>query len=80
MGLVGEADIAFAGEVLKKVSAKMDTVVKNNRGKIPYTTDENGRFDDHSDEKEICWWTNGFWGGELWQLYKLTGNELYKED
>ena len=64
---------------LKKISDKMEKVTQRNLNKIPYTTDENGRFDDKS-VSDICWWTNGFWGGEMWQLYKLTGNEMYKEE
>ncbi len=64
---------------LKKISGKMEEVTKRNLDKIPYTTDKYGRFDDKSG-KDICWWTNGFWGGEMWQLYKLTGNEMYKKE
>ncbi|RKM57996.1 glycosyl hydrolase family 88 [Butyrivibrio sp. X503] len=64
---------------LKKISVKMEEVTKRNLDKIPYTTDKYGRFDDKSG-KDICWWTNGFWGGIMWQLYKLTGNEMYKKE
>lgn len=66
-------------DTLRKIGDKMEVVTKRNLGAIPYTTDENGRFDDKS-KTDICWWTNGFWGGEMWQLYKLTGNEMYKEE
>ncbi|WP_235775356.1 glycoside hydrolase family 88 protein [Paenibacillus sinensis] len=38
----------------------------------------NGVFDDMS-EKDICWWTNGFWGGMMWQIYNATGDSLYKQ-
>lgn len=65
---------------LNKAVAKMSKVVDRNLGKIPYTTDENGRFDDKSSAKDICWWTNGFWGGELWQLYRLSGDEKFKKE
>ncbi len=65
---------------LKKFEEKMVPVTERNRDKIPYTTDESGRFDDKSSDKDICWWTNGFWGGEMWLLYKLTGNEMFKEE
>ena len=64
---------------LKKISGKMEEVTKRNLDKIPYTTDKYGRFDDKSG-KDICWWTNGFWGGEMWLLYKLTENEMYKKE
>lgn len=60
-----------------KIKKKMHFVVERNRDNIPYTT-INGRYDDRSGEG-ICWWTNGFWGGMLWQLYNATKDELYKE-
>jgi unsaturated chondroitin disaccharide hydrolase len=28
----------------------------------------------------IDWWTNGFWGGILWQMYRLTGEETYRQE
>lgn len=55
----------------------MNTVAERNRHVIPYTT-VNGRYDDWT-EKNICWWTNGFYGGMLWQLYHATGEPLYRE-
>ena len=53
----------WANEVASKIKTKMKTVVIRTGEKIPYTT-ENGRFDDWT-QKNICWWTNGFWGGIL---------------
>ncbi|MCR5691699.1 MAG: glycoside hydrolase family 88 protein, partial [Eubacterium sp.] len=46
--------------------------------RIPYLT-ENGHYEDMT-EKNILWWTNGFWGGILWQMYHLTGEEVYKKE
>jgi unsaturated chondroitin disaccharide hydrolase len=63
---------------LEKVAGKMVPVTERNRDRIPYTTID-GRFDDKSGD-EITWWTNGFWGGEMWQLYKLTDNEMFREE
>jgi unsaturated chondroitin disaccharide hydrolase len=68
----------WVDETLKKISAKMVTVTKRNLDKVPYTTID-GRFDDRSG-KEITWWTNGFWGGVMWQLHKLTGDEMFREE
>lgn len=68
----------WVSDTLKKISDKMTTVTARNRGIIPYTT-VNGRFDDKI-KTDICWWTNGFWGGEMWQLFELTGNDMFKAE
>lgn len=67
----------WAASVVEKIKKKYLEIVKRNSGKIPYTA-VNGTFDDQTD-KDIGWWTNGFYGGILWQLYHLTGEELYRE-
>ena len=68
---------AWAKEVAKKIKEKELAVAKRNVGKVPYTA-ENGVFNDCSG-KEIGWWTNGFWGGMMWQLYQATKEPVYKE-
>lgn len=65
-------------EVSEKIKKKMLSVVDRNVDKVPYKT-VNGIFDDWTD-KNICWWTNGFWGGILWQMYNATGIALYREE
>jgi len=65
-------------EIAEKIIKKERAVVERNRGKIPYTA-KNHVFDDRSDKKDICWWTNGFYGGTLWQLYNATKDELFKD-
>ena len=69
----------FAEKTLAQVSAKMKAVVARNRGIIPYTTDAQQHFSDMY-QKDPFWWTNGFWGGELWQLNRLTGEALFREE
>ena len=38
-----------------------------------------GIHDDHSDIHGLHWWTNGFWGGLMWQLYHATKDSRYAE-
>lgn len=57
----------WISEVYEKILAKEKKVAERSRNKIPYTT-KDGVFDDRG-KTEICWWTNGFWGGMMWQLY-----------
>jgi len=66
----------WALEVSEKIKHKMRIVAERSQDKIPYKT-ENGVFEDFSNR--IGWWTNGFWGGTMWQMYHATGDELYRE-
>lgn len=81
-----ENDKLWAEEVLTKVRGKMEWVSEKNKDKIPYTTDENGSYDDRADSSRdwnmddgLNWWTNGFWGGMMWLLYQDTKEEKYAE-
>lgn len=67
----------WANEILNAIEEKLSVVAKRNINKIPYTTID-GRYDDWSGDR-IGWWTNGFWGGIMWQMYSLTDKEIYKE-
>jgi len=70
----------FTASVISKLKRKMPIAIEKAQGLdfIPYTVKDNqwhpGLFD------EICWWTNGFWPGEMWAMYRLTGEERYKEE
>ena len=28
---------------------------------------------------DITWWTNGFWPGMMWQMYDITGEDMFRE-
>ena len=66
----------WALTVAEKILAKTKISAERSKDKIPYITVD-GRFDDCSNR--ISWWTNGFYGGQLWQLYHAFGEELFKE-
>lgn len=69
-------EMSWIKEASDHIKEKMHKVAARNMHKIPYTT-MNGVFDDKS-ENNICWWTNGFWGGMMWQLYHATKDEMYR--
>ncbi len=71
-----ETNRQWADEVFQRIESKMEITVRRSTGIIPYRT-ENGRFENMA-EKNICWWTNGFWEGLLWLLYDRTNKDLYR--
>lgn len=73
-----EQDKLWVEQTIEKIKVKMYAVTERNKDKIPYTT-KDGVFDDRSGPDGIHWWTNGFWGGIMWQMYSLTKEELYKD-
>ncbi len=60
----------------EKLDKKLRRVAVKSRNKIPYTTVDGT----HNNMAEIDpeWWTNGFWGGLMWLMYKETGCDEYK--
>ena len=65
--------------IARKIEEKETEVVRRNTGKIPYTA-KGHVFDDRSARRDICWWTNGFYGGILWQLYNSTHGEIFEKE
>ena len=70
-------DKKWASEVLAKVVDKMEVVIDRNAHKVPYITTD-GIYDNRDGDK-ISWWTNGFWGGVLWEMNILTGDAFYAD-
>ena len=70
----------FTDDVSGKLMNKMPAALKKAEGLpfIPYTVRENewapGPFDG------ICWWTNGFWPGQMWAMYRMTGDDRYRQE
>ncbi len=63
--------------VWEKVNRKLKKVAVRSREKLPYTA-VNGIHDDWT-QKDVTWWTNGFFGGMMWLMYLETGNEEYRK-
>lgn len=72
-----ENNKAWIDNTWKKLDDKLSRIAIKSRYKIPYTT-ENGEHNDLSKGKDITYWTNGFWGGLMWQMYVGTKKECYK--
>ena len=64
-----------ASQVLNQCLAKVAATGTRIGGRIPYRTVD-GKFDDYTD-KDIAWWTNGFWAGLLWLAHQKTQDERY---
>lgn len=72
----------WADGVICKIRQKMEWCSEKNKEKLPYTTDAQGNYNDCGAENDgygVGWWTNGFWGGTMWLLYRDTKEERYKE-
>ena len=65
-------------DLYEKLEKKLEAECLRTGDKIPYWT-QNGSYETDYDQKDIYWWTNGFWTGILWQMYHATGNPLFKE-
>lgn len=68
----------YLENVLEKIDKKIEAECGRLGNQIPYWT-TNGRYEIDYAEKDIYWWTNGFWAGILWKLYHATGKVLYRE-
>ena len=69
-------DQEWAKVVAGKIYEKLKMSAVRSKDKVPYLT-VNGIFDDWSDR--IDWWTNGFYGGQLWQMYHAYGDEIFRQ-
>ena len=75
-------DWELVRQTMLQIQRKMDWVSEKNQRKLPYTTGPDGSYDDRSlgdfpVGAGCSWWTNGFWGGILWQMYHRTRQEKY---
>ena len=62
--------------ILEKIDVKIEAQCGRSENIIPYIP-VNGRYVDKGEEN-LSWWTNGFWGGILWQMYHATKKDIYR--
>ena len=70
----------FARDVWDRLTRKMPVALRKAEGLsfIPYTT--SGGAWQPAPFDGICWWTNGFWPAEMWQMYLHTGEAAYRAE
>lgn len=73
-----EKDREWLQDIWQRLENKLEKQCERMDDKIPYIV-ENGRYQQDLAKTDIAWWTNGFWGGILWQMYHATGKDLYKK-
>lgn len=73
---LNDRDRQWAEKTWEKIRAKLSAETDRMGDKIPYLS-EDGKYTDQG-AADICWWTNGFWPGMLWQMYHATGEEKYR--
>lgn len=74
--MISQGTKEWAGEIFEKLDYKLNIQAERLGDLIPYVP-ENRRYVDMG-EKDIVWWTNGFWAGVMWQMYNATKKEIYK--
>ena len=67
----------YLENLLEKIDKKIEAECKRLGEQIPYRTTD-GRYNLDYAEKDIYWWTNGFWAGILWKMYHATGKDIYR--
>ena len=68
----------WVNETLEKLDKKLSRTSVEYKDFVPYTVGEDGKFAvSHSPRPN--WWTNGFWGGLMWIMYKNTGKQCYMD-
>ena len=77
MNAIIEQNKEWIDSTWEKIEKKLSRTAIKSRNKIPYTT-VNGEHNSNA-ENSINAWTNGFWGGLMWLMYKATGNEEYRK-
>lgn len=65
---------AWEDEIWQKIIGKVERMNETIGVSFPYIS-ESGKYN----QEDADWWTNGFWPGLLWLVYRETGNESLKD-
>lgn len=67
----------YDDSLMEVLDRKLRAEMERNADKIPYIAHD-GRYETDMRQKNLSWWTNGFWAGMLWQMYHATHDPLYR--
>ena len=73
---LSNADKKWVDGIWEKISEKIEKNAVALQDIIPYMTTD-GKYTDMS-KQDVGWWTNGFFGGMMWLMYKETNKECFK--
>ncbi len=76
LDMLQNEDAVWLEDILKRIKEKIYATSKSIGDHMPHLS-VGGKYDNWGGDN-ICWWTNGFWAGLLWLLYRETHNEYYK--
>jgi unsaturated chondroitin disaccharide hydrolase len=71
-------DRKWAEDTFEKLKTKLKAECSRLGDIIPFVP-RDGRYHDLDTSEGIYWWTNGFWGGLLWQMYHASGDDAFRK-
>ena len=75
---LNQQQTAYLSDTYNRMEQKFHAECHRMNGRIPYISID-GAYPTW-DESMINWWTNGFWGGIMWQLYHAENNSDYMSE
>ncbi len=72
-------DKKWVEEFLDSYNKKLSVTAPKIGAMFPYATYDGKYENEPFHWNDIAWWTNGFWGGILWQMYTYSKNKDYKK-
>lgn len=75
---LNQQQTAYLSDTYNRMEQKFRAECHRMNGRIPYISID-GAYPTW-DESMINWWTNGFWGGIMWQLYHAENNSDYMSE
>lgn len=76
---LNQEDIKWLEETYSRLENKIEWNSKSIKWPFPFIS-VNGKYQEYNGNEFLpAWWTNGFWAGLLWQMYRSTKMDYYRE-